>query len=117
LVSGLTVYWIVCLAIADDPGLGKMLSVIFLVLKRNGSQEEKEWMAKPPAAKKVGEGGCVGGWGVGGYGYCAHTPAQLFHQVSFYGGEGTCIKQFSIQPNPTYLSTLNHPYIVSIVSS
>ena len=40
-----------CLAIADDPGLSKMLSVIFLVLKEKGSQEEKEWMAKPPAAK------------------------------------------------------------------
>jgi len=47
----------VCLAIADDPGLGKMLSILSLVLKRKGSQEEKEWMAKQPAAKKVGEGG------------------------------------------------------------
>ena len=42
---------IVYLAVADDPGMSKMLSVIFLVLKRKGSQEEKEWMAKPPAAK------------------------------------------------------------------
>ena len=48
---------IVYLAIADDPGLSKMPSVIFLVLKEKSSQEEKEWMAKPPAAKKVGEGG------------------------------------------------------------
>ena len=43
------------LAIADDPGLDKMLSVLYLVLRKKGcSQEEKEWMAKPPAAKQVG---------------------------------------------------------------
>ena len=39
------------LAIADDPGLVKMLSILSLVLKKKGSQEEKEWMAKPTAAK------------------------------------------------------------------
>jgi len=44
---------IVNLAVADDAGLGKMLSLIFLVLKMKGSQEEEEWMAKPPA----GDGG------------------------------------------------------------
>ena len=56
------------LAIADDPGLDKMLSVLYLVLRKKGcSQEEKEWMAKPPAAKQVGEGGWVwGGRWVGG---------------------------------------------------
>ena len=43
---------IVYLAIADDPGLSKMLSILSLVLRKKGcSQEEKEWMAKPPAAK------------------------------------------------------------------
>ena len=46
----------------DDPGLGKMLSVLYLVVKKKGcSQEEKEWTAKPPVAKQVGEGGWV--WG------------------------------------------------------
>ena len=66
------------LAIADDPGLDKMLSVLYLVLRKKGcSQEEKEWMAKPPAAKQVGEGGWVwGGRWVGGVWVCmgiAHT--------------------------------------------
>ena len=66
------------LAIADDPGLDKMLSVLYLVLRKKGcSQEEKEWMAKPPAAKQVGEGGWVwGGRWVGGEWVCmgiAHT--------------------------------------------
>ena len=42
---------IVYLDIADDPGLGKMLSILSLVLERKGSREEKEWMAKPTAAK------------------------------------------------------------------
>ena len=43
---------IVYLDIADDPGLDKMLSVLYLVLRKKGcSQEEKEWMAKPTAAK------------------------------------------------------------------
>ena len=40
-----------------------------------------------------------------------HNSFTRFHL--WWGG--TCIKQFSIQPNPTYLSTLNHPYLVSIV--
>jgi len=45
---------IVYLAIADDPGLVKMLSILSLVLKKKGcSQEEKEWIAIPPAAKMV----------------------------------------------------------------
>ena len=43
---------IVCLAISDDPGLSKMLSILYRVLRKKGcSQEEKEWMAKPPVAK------------------------------------------------------------------
>jgi len=42
---------ILYLDIADDSGLGKMLSVLSLVLKKKGSQEEKEWMAKATAAK------------------------------------------------------------------
>jgi len=42
----------VYLAVADDPGLSKMLSILSLVLRKKVcSQEEKEWMAKPPAAK------------------------------------------------------------------
>ena len=42
---------IVYLAVADV-GLGKMLSILSLVLKKKGcSQEEKKWMAKPLAAK------------------------------------------------------------------
>jgi len=42
----------VCLAIVDDAGLIKMLSILSLVLRKKGcSQEEEEWMAKPPAAK------------------------------------------------------------------
>ena len=45
---------------------------------------------------------------------CTHTCTTL-SPCFIYGGEGTCIEQFSIQPNPTYLSTLNHPYLVSIV--
>jgi len=49
---------IVYIAIADYPGLDKKLSVLYLVLRKKGcSQEEKEWMAKPPAAKQVGDGG------------------------------------------------------------
>ena len=49
---------IVYLAIADDPGVGTMLSILSLVLKEEGcSQVEKEWIAIPPAAEKVGEGG------------------------------------------------------------
>jgi len=78
----------VYLSIADDPGLDKM-SVLSLVLRKKGcSQEEKEWMVKPPAAKQVGEGGwvwgrwvgegLVGGWGVGGREGCGWTC--VFHR-------------------------------------
>ena len=43
---------IVCLAIADDPGLGKMLSILSLVLKK---KTRSGWLNQ--LLLKVGEGG------------------------------------------------------------
>ena len=79
-----------------------MLSVLYLVVKKKGcSQEEKEWTAKPPVAKQVSEGGWVGcGWV---WVLRTHTCTTLFDQGLIFGGEGRCIKQFSIH-SQSYLS-------------